>query len=79
MKLDLDLQRILNSGAEVAYDERLYYPRWEGPYDLNIPGTRDYAASYGRAVRFRESSIILVDPYEYVANAVKNGFEIIKW
>jgi len=79
VKLGADLDKILDSGAEVACDNRIDYPRWEGPYDLSIPGMRDYATKYGKAVRFRESGIKRVDRYEYVADAVSKNFDIIKW
>ena len=79
VKMGAELDKILDSGAEVAYDNKLEYPRWEGPFDLSIPGMRDNATEYGKAIRFRESGIKIVDRYEYVADAVSKNFDIIKW
>jgi len=72
-----DLKKILDSGVGVAYDENRDYPKWYDTYDPTQE--TEYAQIVGRAFRFKESGIKRVDPYEYVANGVKFGYEVIKW
>jgi len=77
VKIRPDLLKLLDSGVEVAYDINLDYPEWHDTYDPTEE--TEYALYVGMAFRFKESGIIRVDPYEYVANGVKFGYEIIKW
>ena len=78
VKLNPDLQKIIDSGGEVVFSIHSDYPKWYGPYDPDLHSS--YEGKYVIAKWFKEESVIkLVDPYEYVANAVKLGFEVIKW
>ena len=78
VKLKPDLQKIIDSGGEVVFSIHSDYPKWGGSYDPDLISS--YEGKYAIAKWFKEESVIkLVDPYEYVANAVKLGFEVIKW
>ena len=78
VKLNPDLQKIIDSGGEVVFSIHSDYPKWYSSFDPDLHS--QYEGQYVIAKWFKEESVIkLVDPYEYVANAVKLGFEVIKW
>ena len=78
VKLNPDLQKIIDSGGVVVYSIHSDYPKWYKDYDPDLHSS--YEGHYVISKWFKEESVIkLVDPYEYVANAVKFGFEVIKW
>ena len=77
VQLKPDLKKLLDFGVEVAYDKNRDYPKWYDTYDPTQE--TEYAQIVGRAFRFKESGIKRVDPYEYVANGVIFGYEVIKW
>ena len=70
--LDVELGTLLKHGAIIGYDNRL--PRYDrDTYD------KDHAVEYGKYLAFMNSGIKIVDPYHFVADSVKQGFEVIKW
>ena len=78
VRLNPDLQKIIDSGGEVVFSIHSDYPKWGSSYDPDLHSS--YEGQYVIAKWFKEESVIkLVDPYEYVANAVKFSFEVIKW
>lgn len=77
VKLEPDLQKIIDSGGEIVFSIHSDYPIWHGSNDPELISELKW--EYETAKLFKESVIKLVDPYEYVANAVKFGYEVIKW
>jgi hypothetical protein len=67
-----DLKTLLKCGVMVGYDNRL--PRYNrDTYD------EDHAKEYGMYLAFKNSGIKIVDPFQFVADSIRHGYEIIKW
>lgn len=67
-----ELKTILEHGVEVGYDNRLQ------SFDRKT-FDEDYPLEYGQYLAFKNSGIKRVDPFQYVTDAISQGYEIIKW
>ena len=68
-----ELRKLIENGAKVGYYEGGEPKWWDGFYD-------EAPTTYGEYIAFKNSGIKwVIDPYNFVADAVKQGYEIIKW
>jgi hypothetical protein len=67
-----ELKTILEHDVEVGYDNRLQ------SFDRNTFDS-DYSFEYGLYLAFKNSGIKRVDSFQYVTDAIRQGYEIIKW
>ena len=70
--INAELRTLLKQGVIVGYDNRL--PSFDrNTYD------EDHALEYGKHLAFKNAGIMLVDPFQFVADSVRHGYDIIKW